>query len=522
MAVVPNPREIHLQLKVPYRVAHNVWRVLRTAAFGNIRVSVALERALELLNGHGGFDASCDVKRLEFSRSGGEWSGDEERIGSYIEVHDSYEATLVWLDDQAYKQYDHKRKRYVWVEEGFYVSSFGAELEAWEEWQTQNETDEDIEARGPSDAWPDIWTENGVDFYLFRRGMAHGLGADKLAFSVARHALPERLERQIEAAAELAERLEDEQETLRESGKWTWDQMGAYAQWIKAANARLKALTDRQRELDDPWDGSYDALQECDRMGTWWGIHRGQEKLGVFANVWFKRRLGSRDHEWKLLRAPKNYRYWQRAQEWRKRYRTRAEAVVAQKQAIGATPERGDLWTDHLFARAPWGIALYLVGYGGQAHHHVARSVVAAGKGWAAIAGIIRDESARQGRPVCLWSATPNSDPLSWALVKVDERPLSGLFTGDRRAGVRRPGRRASSRSVRRTGGALAGTRGVFVVGSKVKINAKHPMYALVLPRVLKGILRVAEIDPGSNALILESLDGRSQVFAQPEWVDRA
>ena len=425
-------REIEKTFGVSRGVARAINRYLRLADLGHAQPDEALERVNRITN-------KGSVERLRMVRY--DHRGNEletEEIGHYLDVGDTYDTTLVWVDRKSYEVWDPKQQKHVWNDEGFILSSFGDVLQAWEDWKFQNDGPEDIEAMGPNpNDGCDIWTDDARYFFVYHNGL-HGhdnrnLGhMDKDAGEIPVPTPPDAAQNRIDT---LEKMLSDDE---------AWDDYANApvrdAALVLRVEAEIEALKNERDGYDDPWDGSSDAFKECDRLGVWWYIHKFQTALGCSGNVWFRYGSGRRYFEWKLVSPPDNYLYWQRAQEWRKAHRGAppAAAVQAQVAAIGAAPAPGDLWTDHLYGRAAWGVTISQVG-SAMPLLHITPAQVKAQQAWPLIWRAVQAQSARLGRPARLWSAQPMSSPLTWALVTPDRaKPLSGGPRGLGGLGARR------------------------------------------------------------------------------------
>jgi hypothetical protein len=426
---VPTATELATAFGVPLARAYNAWRILRTAALmiDDAEAGTGILVARRALAGASAFLVGARGPwALRFILGGAEDLTDYDEVGQYVGT----DPILAYLDGDYLKDHEEydpasRKWRPAPRPEGFHVTTLEREQGAWEDWRQRNETPEEVEARGPQDDGTDLWTDDACHFHEFRYGTTH----DRIAFRAGAQTLPEALQGRIEA---LEEQIDEETDGRR----------------LAALEKLQERLRERRDALDNPWEGSSNAWEEMSRPGIWWLLHRYQTKVGFFGNVWFRagasRRRGG--WEWWLCRPPPNYRYWQRAQSWRPGARSRASALRAMQRAVGAVPAPGDLWTDHLYAKMPWGVNLYVVGEPGMiAFRVIPRSEIVSGRGYSAIAWALREQSARIGREARFWSAPSwYSDPTTWALVDPDAGgPSLGALRAPRRRRVR--GRRRAA-----------------------------------------------------------------------------
>lgn len=260
-----------------------------------------------------------------------------ENVG-YIIPAETYDTTIAWIYG------DYRTGRDIWgvpSEKGFYITSFGDELQLWEEWREETLTDDEREERGPDyDSGCDLWTDDARHFYAcnYRRDTRNATSVYTIRVPTPPEKWADRAQRCFEKQDEWKQTWLDADDEMRsasdpavyEPAKARRDEA---QRQIDALKEYHKQIVKKVDSYDDPWEGSSDAQDECDRPGFWFHAEKAFEENGCWGNLWFKR--GGRYPEWKLLRMPKDftYEYVSRSQPWRERYRALKEKAAHARTA---------------------------------------------------------------------------------------------------------------------------------------------------------------------------------------------
>lgn len=276
--------------------------------------------------------------------------------------------------------------------------------EEWEEEQYRENPWPKIEADGPGEYEEAIWTPDFVDFYEYNGPWKAGVGRTRgpRVFSV--------------DVRRFLESPDDDPDDYEFDG----DEDGY---WEELLFAWMKH-DDSEHPDAFFWYGRHDEFKH-------WAGDDGEQRAEA-------KTLG--DEPDSMERARRRYRVWKDIRDRQLSFTLvpmgpdYRPVPIAWGRLAAGRPELGDLFTDHLFARAGWGIVLREFGEPGNTFH-VTRAEVVAGRGWTRIAEILAQHSARLGRRARLWSGQPFTGPRSWTPIDLAAPPgaLTGLARRRRR-----------------------------------------------------------------------------------------